>query len=115
MEILSAYGIPTKIVEAIHPLPFLFIVVLDYAIREATRDPDVGFMVEERQSSRKPTVYITDADFADDLALLSNYIEQAQLFLLFTFYFKVGSCRREYWIANKPHKNRIHAVQPGRS
>ena len=113
MEILSAYGVPTKIVEAINILykdtvaqvltpdgdteffdvvagglqgdtlaPFLFIVALDYALREATRDPEIGFMTEKRQSSRQPAVYITDADFADDLALLSNYIEQAQLFLL---------------------------------
>ena len=113
MEILSAYGVPTKIVEAINILykdtvaqvltpdgdteffdvvagvlqgdtlaPFLFIVALDYALREATRDTEIGFMTEKRQSSRQPAVYITDTDFADDLALLSNYIEQAQLFLL---------------------------------
>ena len=63
--------------------PFLFILALDYALREATRDQqEIGFKLEERQSSRQPAVFITDTDFADDLALLSNYIDRAQLLLL---------------------------------
>ena len=113
MEILTSYGVPTKIVEAINILykdtvaqvltpdggteffdvvagvlqgdtlaPFLFIIALDYALREATRDPEIGFMISKRQGSQQPAVCITDTDFADDLALLSNYVEQAQLFLL---------------------------------
>lgn len=54
----------------------LFIIALDYAVREATRDPKTGFILERRQSSRRSEVYITDTNFADDLALL---LEQAQL------------------------------------
>ena len=61
--------------------PFLFIIALDYALREATKDKTTGFMLQERQSSRKPATYITDADFADDLALLSNDMVQAQTLL----------------------------------
>ena len=38
-------------------------------------------MLEEGQGSRELAIFITDADFADDLALLSNYMEQAQLLL----------------------------------
>ena len=38
-------------------------------------------MLEKRQGSRKTAVYSTNADFADDLALISNYMEQAQLLL----------------------------------
>ena len=38
-------------------------------------------MLEEGQDSRKLAIFITDADFADDLALLSNYMEQAKLVL----------------------------------
>lgn len=114
MEILIAYGIPAKMVEAINILykdtvaqvltpdgdtdffkvvagvlqgdtlaPFLFIVALDYVLREATREPEeIGFTTTTRQGSRRPATHITDADFADDLALLSNYVEQAQLLLL---------------------------------
>ena len=89
MEILTSYGVPTKIVEAINILykdtvtqvltpdggteffdvvagvllgdtlaPCLFIVALDYALREATREPEIGFMIAKRQGSQQPAVYI---------------------------------------------------------
>ena len=61
--------------------PYLDIVALDYALWEATKDISTGFMLEKKQFSRKPAEYITDTDFADDLALISNYMEQAQLLL----------------------------------
>ena len=61
--------------------PDLDIVALDYALREATKDISAGFMLEKKQFSREPAEYITDADFADDLELISNYLEQAQLLL----------------------------------
>ena len=61
--------------------PYLFIVALDYALREATKDTSTDFMLEKRQGSRKPAVCIIYADFADDLALILNYMKQAQLFL----------------------------------
>ena len=103
MEILKAYGIPTKIVDAISLLYkdteaqviisdgnteffefFLFIIALDYALREfeATRETRTGFTLTPRQSSRHVATYITDTDFADDLALISDYLEEAQLLLL---------------------------------
>ena len=49
---------------------FLVVIALDYALREATRYTSIGFMLEKRQDSRKLAIFITDADFADDLALL---------------------------------------------
>ena len=36
--------------------PYFFIVVLDYALQEATKDTSTGFMLVKRQSSRKPAV-----------------------------------------------------------
>ena len=101
MEILKAYGIPTKIVDALSLLYketeaqvitpdgdtvlfefFLFIIALDYALREATREARTGFTLTPRQSSRNVATYITDTDFADDLALISDCLEEAQLLLL---------------------------------
>ena len=109
MEILSVYGVPKNIVDAVSILykdtvaqviapdeeTDLFetaagvlqgdalalhfpIVALDYALRDATNNTSTGFMLEKREGSRKPAVYITDAGFANDLALISNYMEQAQ-------------------------------------
>ena len=113
MEILKAYRIPAKIVDAIGRLyqdteaqvitpdgdtkffrmfagvlqgdtlaPFIFIIALGCALREATRETHTGFILTTRQSSRHHATYLTDTDFADDLALISNYLEQAQLLLL---------------------------------
>ena len=63
--------------------PYLFIITLDYVMRTAlTNYEDMGFTLDERRSSRNPAIHLTDADFADDLALLSDTIEKAQLLLL---------------------------------
>ena len=63
--------------------PFLFVIVLDYALRQAIsgREEELGFTLEQRQSRRIPAKSIVDLDFADDIALLSNDIQQAQTLL----------------------------------
>nr|XP_008303217.1 PREDICTED: uncharacterized protein LOC103374843 [Stegastes partitus] len=60
--------------------PFLFIIVLDYALRKAIsgREQDLGFMLIPRKSRRHPAVVLTDLDYADDISLLSDNVEQAQ-------------------------------------
>ena len=63
--------------------PLLFILSLDYAMRKATTNPqETGFTRNLRQSRRYPATKITDAYFADDIALLSDIIEKTQLLLL---------------------------------
>ena len=61
--------------------PYLFIIAIDYVMREALAGRDVGFTLRKRKSRRHPEVKITDTDYADDLSLLSDTIEQAQEFL----------------------------------
>ena len=63
--------------------PFLFIIVLDYALRKAIsgREVELGFTITPRKSSRYPAKVQTDFDFADDISLLSNEIAQAQKLL----------------------------------
>ena len=111
IKILTAYGIPTRIIQAISDMyrntrarvqtpdglteefqiktgvlqgdtlaPYLFIIVLDYALRKAIGDKgnELGFTIKPRQSSRQHAQVITDLDFADDIALLSSEIEEAQ-------------------------------------
>jgi len=60
--------------------PYLFIIVLDYAMRKAIvgKEEELGFTLEERRSRRVHPITITDLNFADDLVLLSNEIDQAQ-------------------------------------
>ena len=60
--------------------PFLFVIALDYALRQATkgREAELGFTITPRRSRRFPKVTLTDLDFADDICLLSNEIQQAQ-------------------------------------
>ena len=64
--------------------PFLFIIVLDYAMRKALdgNEEDLGFTITPRKSRRHPKEVMADLDFADDIALLSDAIDQAQQLLL---------------------------------
>ena len=60
--------------------PYLFIITLDYCLRAAIggKEDTLGFTIKPRQSRRKGPISITDLDFADDIALLSNNMSQAQ-------------------------------------
>ena len=45
----------------------------------ATKDQsEYGFTLKKRRNRRYPTTVITDTDFADDIALLSNTLTQAE-------------------------------------
>ena len=63
--------------------PFLFVIVLDYALRKAIngREFELGLTLLERRGRRYPPVSICDLDFADDIVLLSNEIQQAKQLL----------------------------------
>lgn len=62
--------------------PFLFIIVLDYALRiSVDKLQEKGLTIKPRQSSRHPAKTLTDLDFADDLALISESIKDAELLL----------------------------------
>ena len=53
--------------------PYLFIICLDYVLRTSIdKIRENGFELTKRKSKRYPAKTITDADFADDLALLAN-------------------------------------------
>ena len=60
--------------------PYLFVIVLDYALRMAIegKEEDLGFQLTRRQSRRVGPEVVTDFDFADDIALLSEEMYQAQ-------------------------------------
>ena len=63
--------------------PYLFIIVIDYIMSLVTLTDKAthGFTMTPARSRRYPAEKVTDADFADDLALLSNTIDEAQQML----------------------------------
>ncbi|KAI8485234.1 Kinesin-like protein kif22 [Branchiostoma belcheri] len=59
--------------------PYLFVMCLDYVLRTSVDQiQENGFILEHTRSRRYPARHLTDADFADDLALFSNTIQQAE-------------------------------------
>ena len=52
--------------------PYLFIICLDYVLRTSTaKIKENGFELTKKRSSRYPAKTITDADYADDVAILA--------------------------------------------
>ena len=64
--------------------PFLFVTVLDFALRRAIKgkEEELGLTIKKRQSSRVGALRLCDLDFADDIVLMSDTVQQAQQLLL---------------------------------
>ena len=62
--------------------PYLFIIYLDYMLRKfIDKMKDNGFKLIKERSRRYPTKTITDADYTNDIALLTNTPTQAETLL----------------------------------
>ena len=62
--------------------PYLFIICLDYVVRTSIdKTRENGFELTKKRSRRYPAKTITDADYADDIALLANTPNQAETLL----------------------------------
>ena len=62
--------------------PCLFIICLDYVLRTSIdKIKENGFKLTKERSRRYPAKTITDADYADDIALLTNAPAQAETLL----------------------------------
>ena len=62
--------------------PYLFIICLDYVLRTSIdKIKENGFELTKKRSWRYPAKTITDADYADDIALLANTSNQAETLL----------------------------------
>ena len=57
--------------------PYLFIVLLDYALKKTQQD-DVGFVVRKRNGSRHPAIYIGVLACADDICHLAESIDDVE-------------------------------------
>ena len=60
--------------------PYLFIIVLDYVLREAIEghEESLGLTIKPRQGRTVKAEKVTDLNFADDIALFSDHFQQAQ-------------------------------------
>ena len=62
--------------------PYLFIICLDYVLRTSIdKIRENGFELTKKRSRNYPAKTITDADYADDIALLANMPNQAETLL----------------------------------
>ena len=62
--------------------PYLFIICLDYMLRTSIdKIKENGFELIKKRSRRYPAKTITDADYADDIAILANSPNQAEALL----------------------------------
>ena len=62
--------------------PFLFVIWLDYVLRTSiNKIRENGFELTKKKSRRYPAKTITDADYADDIAILANTTNQAETLL----------------------------------
>ena len=62
--------------------PYLFIICLDYVLRTSIdKIRENGFELIKKRSRRYPAKTITDADYADDIAILANTPDQAETLL----------------------------------
>ena len=60
--------------------PYLFIIILDYVMRIAmAKDDNFGITLHQQRGRHYPAVCLTDADFAGDIALLSDTMNEAQV------------------------------------
>ena len=62
--------------------PYLFIICLDYVLRTLIdKIRENGFELTKKRSRRYPAKTITDADYADNIAILANTPNQAETLL----------------------------------
>ena len=62
--------------------PYLFIIYLDYVLRTSIdKIKENGFELTKKRGRRYPAKTITDADYADDIAILANTPKQEETLL----------------------------------
>ena len=76
------FDIVAGVLQGDTPAPYLFIICLDYVLRTSIdKIRENGFELTKKRSRRYPAKTITDADYADDAAILANTPVQAETLL----------------------------------
>ena len=70
---IDYFGIVADVLQGDTLAPYLFIICLDYVLRTSIdKMKDNGFKLAKERSRRYPAQTITDANYADGIALLAN-------------------------------------------
>ena len=77
------FEITTGILQGDTLAPFLFIICLDYILKNSLDcNKELGFTISKSKSSSYTAVSITDSDYADDIALITYDLSEANTLLL---------------------------------
>jgi hypothetical protein len=61
--------------------PFLFVWMVDYILRRAVEETGIRFVIQKRNGRRGTELSVVDFAFADDVALATHTIEEAEILL----------------------------------
>ena len=76
------FDIVARVLQGETLAPYLFIICLDFVLRTSIdKIRENGFQLTKKKSRRYSAKIITDADYADDIALLANTPNQAETLL----------------------------------
>ena len=57
--------------------PFLCIVYLDYVLKKSVDiNSNLGFKLSQRRSRRNPEICLTDIDYADEIAITTDSVNE---------------------------------------
>ena len=100
------FNINTGVLQRDPLASYLFIIVVNYALRAAI-DHREGVTLTRRRSSRHPALHLSDLDYADDIALFADTIQEADFLL-----HEVESASKSTGLFLNPSKNKVHPYQP---
>ena len=100
------FNINTGVLQGDPLVPYLFFIVLEYALRTAIDDRE-GLTLTRRRSSRHPASHLSDLDYADDIALFADTIQEAELLR-----HKVESASKSTGLFLNPSKTKYMHINP---
>ena len=105
-EETTNFNINTGVLQGDPVAPYLFIIVLDYTSRTAIDDREELTRTRLR-STIHPASYLSNLDYADDIALFAETIQEAELLL-----HKVESASKSTGLFRNPPKKYRHINPP---
>ena len=105
----DSFSVNTGVLQGDPLAPYLFIIVLDYALRTALNVTD-GLTLSRRRSSRHPAQYLSDLDYADDISLLADTLLDAESLL-----HKVEACCKSIGLSLNAKKTKYMVINPSTS